>query len=81
MSLPTERGLAVKNHGIKEMNAIIREVEAIGFRVEQTKRGVYKLYPPEKIGGRVYMTHGTPRSIKAIKNEFRKLYGIELRSV
>jgi len=73
--------VAVKNHGIKEMNAIIREVESIGFRVEQTKRGVYKLYPPESIGGRVYMTHGTPKSIKAIKSQFRKLYGVELRSV
>lgn len=70
-----------RDHGIKEFRAIIKEVEAIGFRVEQTKRGVFKLYPPESIGGRVYMTHGTPKAIKAIKKQFSKLYGIELKSV
>lgn len=68
----------MKTHGIKEFNAILREIERIGFRVEMTKRGVYKIYPPTNIGGRIYMTHGTPKSIKAIKAQFRKLYGIEL---
>ena len=70
-----------KNHGIKEFNALLREVEAIGFRVERTKRGVFKLYPPASIGGRMYITHGTPKSLKAIKNEFSKLYGITLKSI
>ena len=53
----------------------------IGFRVEQTKRGVYKIYPPLSIGGRMYTTHGTPKAMKAIKSEFRKIYGIDLASI
>lgn len=71
----------MKNHGIKEFNALLREIEAIGFRVERTKKGVYKMYPPKEVGGRIYMTHGTPKAIKAIKVQFRKLYGIELQSI
>lgn len=71
----------MRNHGIKEFNAFLREIEAIGFRVEQTKKGVYKMYPPKEISERVYMTHGTPKAIKAIKAQFRKLYGIELQSI
>lgn len=71
----------MKNHGIKEFNAFLREIESIGFRVERTKKGVYKMYPPKEIGGRVYMTHGTPMAIKALKKQFPKLYGIELRSI
>lgn len=73
--------MTVRNHGIKEFNAVLREVEAIGFRVEKTKKGVYKMYPPREIGERVYMTHGTPKSLKAIKAQFRKIYGIELSSI
>lgn len=68
-------------HGTKEFSAVLREIQRIGFRVEQTKRGVFKIYPPENIGGRVYITHGTPKSIKAIKQEFRKIYGVELKSI
>jgi hypothetical protein len=71
----------VKNHGIKEFNAFLREIESIGFRVERTKKGVYKMYPPKEIGGRIYMTHGTPKAITAIKKQFQKLYGIELKSI
>jgi hypothetical protein len=65
-------------HGNKEFSSLLREIEKIGFRVEQSKAGVYKLYPPSNIGGRIYTTHGTPKAIKAIKSEFRKLYGIDL---
>ena len=70
-----------RDHGNKEFSAIVREIQAIGFRVERTKRGVYKIYPPAEIGGRMYITHGTPKSIRAIKAEFRKIYGVELKSV
>lgn len=67
-----------RTHGNKEFSALIREIERIGFKVEKTKNGVYKIYPPSNIGGRIYTTHGTPKAIKAIKSEFRKIYGVEL---
>lgn len=66
------------NHGNKEFNAILREIQRLGFRVERGKN-VFKIYPPESLGGRMYVTHGTKKSIKAIVNEFRKLYGIDLK--
>ncbi len=70
-----------RTHGNKEFSALLREIEKIGFRVEITKSGVYKLYPPKNIGGRVYTTHGTPKAIKPIKSEFRKIYGIDLGKI
>lgn len=70
-----------RTHGNKEFSALLREIERIGFTVEKTKRGVFKIYPPESIGGRIYITHGTPKAIKAMKNEFKKIYGVELKSV
>lgn len=70
-----------RTHGNKEFSALLREIEKIGFKVEITKAGVYKLYPPKSIGGRVYITHGTPKAIKPIKSEFRKIYGIDLGKI
>lgn len=67
-----------RTHGNKEFSALVRQIEKIGFRVEKTKSGVYKMYPPQSIGGRIYITHGTPKAIKAIKAEFRKIYGVDL---
>lgn len=66
-----------RDHGSKEVKQLLREIENIGFRVEQ-KKGVFRIYPPASIGGRMYITHGTPKSIKAIYSDFRKIYGIEL---
>lgn len=67
-----------RTHGNKEFSLLVREIERIGFKVEKTKSGVYRMYPPKEIGGRVYITHGTPKAIKPIKAEFRKIYGINL---
>lgn len=68
-------------HGNKEFSALLREIEKVGFRVEKTKSGIYRIYPPKNIGGRVYTTHGTPKAIKPIKAEFRKIYGIDLGKI
>lgn len=66
-----------RNHGSKEVNQLLKEIQELGFRVERTKK-LFKIYPPQSMGGRVYTTHGTPKSIKAIYSDFRKLYGVEL---
>lgn len=68
-----------RTHGNKEFSSLLREIEKLGFRVEMTKRAVYKIYPPEHIGGPMYITHGTPMAVKAVINEFRKLYGVDLK--
>ena len=76
--LPTERHLLMaRDHGSKEVKALLREIEKLGFRVERTKQA-FRIYPPASIQGRMYITHGTPKAIKAIYSDFRKLYGVEL---
>lgn len=67
-----------RTHGNKEFKALLKKIEEIGFRVEFTKSNIYRLYPPPNIGGRIYTTHGTPKAIKPIKADFRKIYGIDL---
>lgn len=77
--MPPGKGLEMaRTHGNKEFKALLREIEKIGFRVEFTKANVYRLYPPPNISGRIYTTHGTPKAIKPIKADFRKIYGIDL---
>ena len=66
-----------RQHGSKEVTALFRELERLGFVVEHRKN-TFKITPPKQIGGRIYLTHGTPKSVKAIYSDFRKLYGIEL---
>lgn len=63
-------------HGNKEVKRLFREIERLGFTVVRMKNN-YRIYPPNK-DGRVYITHGTPKAIKAIYADFRKIYGVEL---
>ena len=66
-----------RDHGSKEIRRLFKELERLGFIVENRKNA-FKITPPANIGGRVYVTHGTPKAIKAIYSDFRKLYGVEL---
>jgi hypothetical protein len=68
-----------RDHGAKEVTALLREIEKLGFRVERAKNK-FKIYPPSHIKSErgVYVTHGTPKAIKAIYSDFRKFYGVEL---
>jgi hypothetical protein len=66
-----------RDHGSKEIKSLFKEMERLGFRVEHVKN-TYRIYPPRSIQGRIYTTHGTPKAIKAIYSDFRKLYGVEL---
>ena len=66
-------------HGNKEVKRLFREIERLGFTIVHIKN-TYRIYPPNK-DARVYTTHGTPKAIKAIYSDFRKLYGVELDPV
>lgn len=68
-----------RDHGSKEVKALLKEIERLGFRIERGKN-IFKIYPPEHLRSKrgVYMTHGTPKAIKAIYSDFRKYYGVEL---
>jgi hypothetical protein len=66
-----------RTHGTKEVRQLFKEMEKLGFRVEKAKN-VFRIYPPKEIAGRIYTTHGTPKAVRAICADFRKLYGVEL---
>ena len=66
-----------RDHGSKEIKNLFKEMKRLGFRVEHVKN-TYRIYPPRAMQGRIYTTHGTPKAIKAIYSDFRKLYGVEL---
>jgi len=70
-------GIMSRQHGSKQINRFIREIQRLGFNVETT-RNKYRITPPPHLGTRVYFTHGTIKAIKPLCADFKKLYGVEL---
>jgi len=66
-----------RTHGSKQINRFIKEIQKLGFNVE-VLRNKYKITPPAHLGTRPYFTHGTPKAIKPLCADFRKLYGVDL---
>ena len=66
-----------RKHGSKVINKLFRELQALGFNVVQ-KKNCFRITPPAHIGGPVYFTHGTPKAVKAIQADIRKIYGVEV---
>lgn len=66
-----------RTHGNKEIKALFKELERLGFIVESKGNG-FRILPPRGSGKPTYRTHGTPKAIKAIYSDFRKIYGVEL---
>lgn len=66
-----------RTHGSKEIKELFRELKRLGFSIEQ-RGNAFVITPPLQIGGQRYTTHGTPKAIKAIYADFRRLYGLEL---
>lgn len=58
---------------------LFRDLQRLGFRVEQKKNG-FKIHPPTELGGPTYHTHGTLKAHKALRAYYRKTYGIKLES-
>jgi len=70
-------GTMSRQHGSKQINRFIKEIQRLGFNVENT-RNKYRITPPSHLGTRVYFTHGTIKAIKPLCADFKKIYGIEL---
>lgn len=66
-----------RTHGSKQINRFIKEIQRLGFRVE-TLRNKYKITPPAHLGTRAYFTHGTPKAIKPLCADFKKIYNVDL---
>ena len=73
-----ENTVAARNHGTKAIKELFSELSRLGFKVLHAKNNSYKIMPPERLGGRVYSTHGTPKAEKALLAYYRKTYGIKL---
>jgi hypothetical protein len=50
----------------------LKEIQWLGFNVEQL-RNKYKITPPPHLGTRAYFTHGTPKAIKPLCADSKKL--------
>jgi hypothetical protein len=69
--------MAARQHGNKVVKNLLCQIEKLGFQVINRKNG-FQIRPPEGVSGPVYFTHGTPKAVKAIKSDFKKLYNVEL---
>lgn len=67
-------------HNDKTINKLFKEITSAGFRIVMTKKSVFKIIPPSNIDGPVYITHGTAKAYHPIKRDFKRFYGIELKS-
>ncbi|MGA1697550.1 MAG: hypothetical protein ACO4AZ_01585 [Ilumatobacteraceae bacterium] len=70
--MPKER-----QHGNKVVKALLKQISGLGFDIIQRRNG-FQIRPPAGISGPVYFTHGTPKAVKAIKSDFKKLYDVTL---
>ena len=66
-------------HDHPTIRKFFRELQRLGFIVEQKKNG-FKIHPPVSMGGPVYHTHGTLKAYKALRAYYRKTYGIKVDS-
>lgn len=69
--------MAARQHGNKVVKELLRQIERLGFEVIARKNG-FQIKPPPTVDGPVYFTHGTPKAVKAIKSDFKKIYKVDL---
>lgn len=67
-----------RTHGTAEIKKLFKELQRLGFKVEAMKN-TFVIFPPASMADKPkYKTHGTPKAIKAIYSDFRRIYGVEL---
>jgi len=66
-----------RQHGSKVVRRLFKELARMGFVVVQ-KNNKFQIHPPRHIPGPVYFTHGTPKSVKPIVADIKKIYGVEV---
>jgi hypothetical protein len=68
-----------RQHQSKAIKNVIAELVRLGFNVERSKSGVYKILPPPSIKGPMYTTHGTESALHPMKRDFKRMYGVDLK--
>jgi hypothetical protein len=68
-----------RQHQSKAIKNVMAELVRLGFQVERSKSGVYKILPPPSIEGPMYTTHGTESALHPIRRDFKRMYGVDLK--
>jgi hypothetical protein len=68
-----------RQHQSKAIKNVMAELTRLGFNVERSKSGVYKILPPPSIQGPMYTTHGTESALHPMRRDFKRMYGVDLK--
>ena len=53
------------------MKKVLTELKRLGFEVNRSKSGVWKIVPPSTIEGPFYTTHGTESALHPMRRDFK----------
>jgi hypothetical protein len=67
-----------RQHQSSSMKKILAELKRLGFEVNRSKSGVFKIVPPSTIKGPMYITHGTESALHPMRRDFKRMYNVTL---
>jgi len=68
-----------RQHQSSAMKKVLSELKRLGFEVNRSKSGVWKIVPPSTIEGPIYTTHGTESALHPMRRDFKRMYNVDLR--
>lgn len=67
-----------RQHQSAKMKKVMAELTRLGFEVNRSKSGTYRIVPPSTILGPVYTTHGTESALHPMRRDFKRMYNVNL---
>jgi len=67
-----------RQHQSSKMKRVLKELTRLGFRVERSKSGTYKIIPPSNIEGPIYTTHATESAFHPMRRDFKRMYNVTI---
>jgi hypothetical protein len=67
-----------RQHQSSTMKKVLAELKRLGFEVNRSKSGVWKIVPPSTIQGPIYTTHGTESALHPMRRDFKRMYNVQL---
>lgn len=67
-----------RQHQSKAIKDVFKELQRLGFVINQKKSGTYSIVPPSTIVGPIYTTHGTESALHPMRRDFKRLYNVHL---
>lgn len=75
---PKENTSMPRQHQSSAMKKVLTELNRLGFKVNRSKSGVWKIVPPSSIEGPMYTTHGTESALHPMRRDFKRMYNVDL---